>query len=141
MKKLVFAALMLASVAGFAQEKKEKPQGGRGAKTEKVTPEEQSKQLASELKLDAKQQEKVKALYADQEKKRAQVKPEGGKKPEGEKPNREEFEAKMKKENEEFDGKMKGILTPDQYTSWKKSQKQQPEHGKGGKKPAKEKKS
>jgi protein CpxP len=141
MKKLIFGALLLGAFVGNAQEKKQKPEGGRGHKTEKVTPEDQSKQLASELKLDAKQQEKVKALYADQEKKRAQLKPEAGKKTEGEKPNREEFETKMKKENEEFDGKMKGILTADQYTAWKKSQKQQPAQAGTGKKPAKQKKS
>lgn len=134
MKRFIIAAFMLASLAGVAQEKQARPEGGRDQKTEKVTPDEQTKQLASELKLNNKQQKKVKALYTEQEKKRAQNRPEGGKKPSGEKPNREEFEAKMKKENEEFDGKMKGILTPDQYTAWKKSQKQQPAERKGDKK-------
>lgn len=126
--KKVFSVLMLAAaLSGMAQEKKQKPEGGRPGKEAHVTPEDQTKQLASELKLDDKQQAKVKALYAEQEKKRAANKPEKGEKGEkpanGEKPNREEMEAKMETENADFDKKMKGILTAEQYKKWQESQK------------------
>lgn len=132
------AVLLMASLSTFAQEKKEKPEGGRGRNTEKVTPDEQTKQLAKELDLNDKQQAKVKALYTEQEKDRAAFKPEEGKKGEkpakgekAEKPNHDEMEAKMKKDNEAFDAKMKGILTAEQYTKWQASQKK----GRGSDKP------
>ena len=126
---------MLAAVlSGFAQQKKQKPEGGRPGKTEQVTPDDQVKQLTAELNLDKKQQEKVKALYAEQEKQRAAAKPEkggrvekpqGGDQPEkgtkGEKPNREDMKAKMKAENADFEKKMKGILTDAQYKKWQES--------------------
>lgn len=126
MKKIVIVAALLMAVSGFAQEKKESAR--QQHKTEKVTPEEQSKQLGKELGLDARQQEKVKALYTEQEKQRAAFKPEGEKSEKPQKPNREEAQAKIKKENDAFDSKMKDILKPEQYTKWQASQKK----GKGG---------
>jgi hypothetical protein len=138
MKKVFSLVMLIAALSGFAQEKRQMPEGGRGGKTEQVTPDEQVKQLTAELNLDKKQQEKVKALYAEQEKQRAAGKPEKGEKgekglkPEGDKPekgakgdqpNREGMEAKMKAENAEFDKKMKGILTDAQYKKWQESAK------------------
>lgn len=141
---MTMAVLLMATLSTFAQEKKQKPEGGREQKTEKVTPDDQTKQLAKELNLNDKQQAKVKALYTEQEKTRG-AKPEEGKKGEkpakGEKPDRTEMEAKMKKDNEAFDSKMKGILTAEQYTKWQASQKKgrgdKPEKGEGSRKPVK----
>ena len=140
MKKVFSIVMLAAALSGFAQEKKQKPEGGRPAKTEQVTPDDQVKQLTAELNLDKKQQEKVKALYTEQEKQRAANKPEkgergekpqGGEKPErganGENPGHEGMEAKMKTENAAFDKKMKGILTDAQYKKWQESAKKGPD--------------
>ncbi|WP_051200083.1 hypothetical protein [Flavobacterium subsaxonicum] len=121
MKKFVMAALLLASVAGFAQDKKELKEGHK-PKTE-ITPDEQAKNLTKELGLNDKQQAKVKAFYTEEQKKRESNKPEGGKK--GEKPDATAMEAKMKEEQAATDKKMKGILTDEQYTKWKSNQKNQ----------------
>lgn len=136
MKKLVFAALMLASVAGFAQEKKEKPEGGRPPQEERLTPEEHTKRLTKDLKLDAAQQEKVKAYFAEQDKKHAANRPEGGKKPEkGERTEPPKGDDPRKKEREETNAKMKEILNKEQYKQWQKSnQADAPAGKKGGKK-------
>ena len=123
MKKFVVAVMLLAGIAGFAQEKKAVKEGAQPHKKEKVTTDEQANQLAKELNLDAKQQAKVKELYADQEKQRAAAKPEELKK--GEKHDHAAMEAKIKTENEAFDKKMKGVLTNEQYTKWKESGKKQ----------------
>jgi len=85
MKKFIIGAFMLAGLAGFAQEQPEVKEAGAKPKREhhqpkeKVSPEEQSKQLAKELNLDDNQQARVKALYAEQEKTRAANKPTGKK--------------------------------------------------------------
>lgn len=124
MKKLVFAALLLASVAGFAQEKQEKPEGGRPPREERLTPEEHTKRLTKDLKLDATQQEKVKAHFAEQEKKHAALKADGGKKPEkGKKPEPPKGDDPRKKSREETDAKMKEILNKDQYKQWQQLNK------------------
>jgi protein CpxP len=125
MKKVVMALLLMAGVAGFAQEKPAtKPDAPKHKmdKGPKVTPEEQAKQIAKELSLDDAQQAKVKALYAEQEKKRAadiDVK----KMEKGEQHDHAAMEARMKKENAAFDTKMKGILSKEQYTKWQASLK------------------
>jgi len=131
MKKVVMAVLLMAGIAGVAQEKEVKPEGGHRPKMEKVTPEEQTKQLTKELGLDAGQQAKVKELYAQQEKQRAANKPA-----EGEKHDHAAMEEKMKEENVAFEGKIKAILTADQYTKGQASVKNKkgPKHG-GGIKP------
>ena len=126
MKKMIVAAFLIAGIAGFAQEKQEVkdasgPQREHKGPGKKVTPEEQTKQLAKELSLDEKQQAKVKALYDEEEKQRAAARPEEGKK--GEAHDHAAMEAGMKAKNDAFDTKMKGILTADQYTKWKASVK------------------
>ena len=137
MKKFVMAVMLLAGITGFAQEKSEVKEGGRPRK-EKVTPDEQSKQLARELNLNDNQQGKIKELYTEQEKQRAAFKPTEEKK--GEKHDHTAIQAKMKTENDAFNNKMKAILTPDQYTKWKTSENKQG-HGKLKGKPEGEKKS
>lgn len=121
MKKFVIAALLLAGVAGFAQERKE-PREGQKPKKE-LTADEKTKTLTEELQLNEKQQAKVKEVYAEEHKRRESNKPNGAAK--GEKPNREAMEAKMKEDQAATDKKMKDILTAEQYTKWKSSQKKE----------------
>ncbi len=119
MKKCIAALLLLAGLTMSAQERQGPPQGGPGK--DRPTTEEQVKTLTKDLNLDSKQQEKVKELYTAQEKKRSSFKPDGSQK--AEKPNREEMEAKMKAEQTDFDSKIKKILTEEQYTKYKASEK------------------
>lgn len=127
MKKTVTALMLLAAMAGFAQEKPAKPAGEK-IKTEKkghkqkVTADEQSKQLAKELNLNDAQQAKVKALYEEQEKARANN-PDAAKMAKGEQHDHAAMEKKAKEENTAFDTKMKGILSKEQYTTWQASVK------------------
>lgn len=137
MKKFVLAVMLLAGLTTFAQEKAPLKEGGR-PKKEKVTPEQQAKQVAQELNLNDSQQKKIKELYTDQEKQRANFKPT--EKP-GEKHDHAAMQAQMKKENDAFEVKMKNILTADQYTKWKAADKKQGGHGKHDGKPGAEKKS
>jgi len=120
------AAMLLAGLTTFAQEKAPVKEGGR-PKMEKVTPDQQSRELAQSLNLNDSQQAKVKALYAEQEKQRAAAKPTEPKP--GEKHDHAAMQAQMKKDNDAFDVKMKNILTADQYTKWKASEKTRGGHG------------
>ena len=128
MKNFIIGAFMLAGLMGFAQEKTVTKDAGHKTKKEhhqpkeKVTPEEQSKQLAKELNLDDNQKARVKTLYAEQEKARSANMPVSKK---GEQPGREAMEAKIKKDNDAFDAKMKGVLSADQYIKWKALLKKQ----------------
>lgn len=124
------AVLLMAGVAGFAQEKPAAKPDGQKHKTEKghklkVTPDEQAKQIAKELSLNDDQQAKVKVLYAEQEKKRA-ADPDLKKMEKGEQHDHAAMEARMKKENTAFDTKMKGILSKEQYAKWQASVKPAP---------------
>jgi Spy/CpxP family protein refolding chaperone len=132
MKKCIAAILLLTGLTVSAQDRQGPPQGGPGK--DRPTTEEQVKTLTKELNLDSKQQAKVKELYAAQEKKRGASKPDGNQK--GEKPNREEMEAKMKAEQTDFDSKIKKILTEEQYTKYKASEKNK-QGGKKGEGPKK----
>jgi len=131
MKKILTAAILMAAIGGFAQEKAPIKQAGGKIKTEKtekkehkvkVTPDEQSKQLAKELNLNDVQQAKVKSLYEEQEKARAKN-PDLVKMEKGEQHDHAAMAKKMKEENTAFETKMKGILSKDQYTTWKASTK------------------
>jgi Spy/CpxP family protein refolding chaperone len=113
MKKLIIAALLVVGVSSFAQDNNDRPQRSN------MTPEQRSEQriarMTKDLNLDAKQQEQLKQLYAEQAKAReAQRANATDKKEQG----RENMEAQRKATEE----KMKAILTPEQLTKWKASQ-------------------
>jgi Spy/CpxP family protein refolding chaperone len=113
MKKLIIAALLVVGVSSFAQDNTDRPQRSN------MTPEQRSEQriarMTKDLNLDAKQQEQLKQLYAEQAKAReAQRANATDKKDQG----RENMEAQRKATEE----KMAAILTPEQLTKWKASQ-------------------
>lgn len=112
MKKLIIAALLIVSASTFAQDNNDRPQR---ANMGNMTPEQRSEQriarMTKELNLDAKQQEQIKQLYADQAAQRANRQDNKGQ-------GRENMEAQRKAMEE----KMKAILTPEQLQKWKSNQ-------------------
>lgn len=125
MKKIVTGLLLLAAIGGYAQEKPVKPAGEKvksenKMQKQKVTPNEQAKQIAKELNLNDTQQAKVKALYEEQEKARAKN-PDAVKMAKGEQHDHAAMEKKMKEENVAFETKMKNILSKEQYVKWQES--------------------
>ena len=113
MKKLIIAALLVAGMTTYAQEKKETP---NSAKMERMTPEErqerQVKRLTSELTLTAQQQEQVKQLLAAQATNRENPMDRKELSKEEMKARREASRTKMKEERKMMEDKLKGILIP-----------------------------
>ena len=102
MKKLIITAFLVVGVASFAQNNNNRPQRGD------FSPETRVERLTTQLNLDAKQQEQVKQLYAEQAKNRqAQT---GF--------SREQMQEERKKTDE----KLKTILTPEQLKKWEANQ-------------------
>ena len=102
MKKLIIAALLVVGASSFAQNNNDRPQRGD------FSPEKRVERLTTQLNLDAKQQEQVKQLYAEQAKNRqAQT---GF--------SREQ----MMEERKKTDEKLKTILTPEQLKKWEANQ-------------------
>lgn len=117
MKHFIMAGLLLTGVASFAQTAvKDATAAADKPKREMVTPESQSKALATELSLDAKQQAKVKELFERQEKLKAELKEE--RKTATDETQKAALRAKAKEARTSFQDGMKGILTPEQYTKW-----------------------
>lgn len=123
MRKLILAVALVVGLTTFAQEKKREG---------KMTPEQQVevvlKKMTSELSLDAKQQDQVKALLVEQSKnlevKKAEFKTRREK---GDKPSDEEIAAMKKNRIDEelaMKNKMKKILTEDQYKKWNEVKKE-----------------
>lgn len=123
MKKLIIAALLVVGMTTFAQDKKERP---KRAQMEKITPEQrQEKQLqrmTTELGLNAKQQEQMKQLLAEQATKREAMMEKREASREEMKKQREASRDKMEKQRETMENKMKAILTPEQLAKWKSNQ-------------------
>ena len=113
MKKLIIAALLVAGMTTYAQEKKETP---NRAKMERMTPEErqerQVKRLTSELTLTAQQQ----ATNRENPMDRKELSKEEMK------ARREASRTKMQEDRKMMEDKLKGILTPAQFTTYKANQ-------------------
>ena len=123
MKKLIIAALLVVSVSTFAQDRKERPQRGEmGNMTPEQRSERRVERMAKDLNLDAKQQEQLKQMYADEAKEReammADMKNKKDKSKEKADDQRKGMQDRMKASEE----KMKAILTPEQFTKWKSNQ-------------------
>lgn len=121
MKKLLITAILLVSIAGFAQDKNDGSKRAQRAKMEQLTPEQRIEKriekMTTELTLDAKQQEKIREIFKDEavanEKQRAEMK------------------KKKEQAREKMDSKLKSILTPDQLTKMEnKRNKMQERRGK-----------
>ncbi len=124
MKKLIIAAILVLSISAFAQEKNENESNNQ--KREHRSPEERNamllKKMTSELNLNAKQQEQIKAVMAEQKAKReAFMKEKMANNEATKEATKEELNArreKMQGAKKEMDEKLKSILTPEQYTKW-----------------------
>ena len=123
MKKLIIAALLVAGMTTYAQEKKETP---NRANMERMTPEErqerQLKRLTTELTLNAQQQEQVKQLLASQTVNRQNQMDRKELSKEEMKARREAAVKKMQDDRKIMEDKMKVILTPAQFGTWKADQ-------------------
>ncbi|MGL5112268.1 MAG: hypothetical protein ACRC6O_06490 [Flavobacterium sp.] len=132
MKKVIMLAVLLIGLNGMAQQRNERPNRDQ---IEKMTPEQrqekQLKRLTSDLNLNAKQQEEVKKLMAEQNSKMSDLraKKEVAKNEQllANSKERKEMAEKMKVEKEANDAKMKAILTKDQYTKWENNRAMQQE--------------
>jgi len=126
MKKLIIAALLVVGISAFAQDRKEIGNRPNRSEMEKLSPEQRAelmvKKMTLDLELDAKQQEQVKQIIAEQGAKREAMraermaKKEDGKKREGD----EQFTMKNKILDEQIvmQDKMKKILSPAQFEKW-----------------------
>lgn len=123
MRKVIMAALLVVSLSSVAQQRRERPNRDE---MEKLTPEQRQEKhlnkLTTDLNLNAKQQEEVKKLLAEQSAKAAEFKAKREAKKDEQllasAKERKEMAQKMKAEKEANDAKMKSILTSEQYTKW-----------------------
>ena len=119
MKKVFIVAILALSLNSFAQDRKEKHSRGE---MEQMTPEQRNqlmvKKMTLELDLNAKQQEQVGKIMAEQSAKREAMKAERKAKMEDAKADRFEMANKMLDDQIEMKNKMKSILSADQYTKW-----------------------
>lgn len=124
MKKLIIIALLAVGFSSFAQDQS---QPGQKWNRENRSPEQraqaQLKRMTSELNLDAKQQEQMKSIIAEQISKREAMMAERmANKDNQKKMTAEEREAFKKSRTEEkvaMENKIKAILTPDQFKKMK----------------------
>ena len=141
MKKLIIATLLVVGMSAFAQDKKEMEKRHHRDEMEKFTPEQRNqlmlKKMTLELDLNAKQQEQMKQIIAEQSTKREAMRTP--RKANQEKPTSDELFAmknKMLDEQIVMKNKMKSILSPEQFEKWdamKEKHHQRNEHrGHGG---------
>ena len=123
MKKLIVTIVLVISSLSFAQEKS------------KLSPEQQTelqvKKMTFDLDLDTKQQNELKTILLEQNKKRAtKIAELKDKKKQGVKLSaNEKFEMKSKMLDDQIElkAKMKKILTPDQMKKWEAKQEERKE--------------
>lgn len=135
MKKLIIVALLVVGITAFAQNRKEMGNRPDRSKMEKFSPEQRTqlmvKKLTLELDLNAKQQEQVKQIIAEQGLKKEAMRAERmAKKEEGQKQNADEqfaMKNKMLDEQIEMKNKMKTILSPEQFEKWSNLKEKQVE--------------
>ncbi|WP_269226361.1 hypothetical protein [Flavobacterium eburneipallidum] len=129
MKKLIIAALLVVSISAFAQDENqpERKPRGEGQQRERMSPEQRNKALldrmTTELKLDAKQQELIKPILAEQSARNQALRAErmaGGEKlKDMSSQEREALKTKREAEKTATESKLKAILTPEQFTKMK----------------------
>jgi hypothetical protein len=123
MKKLIIATLLVVGMSSFAQDKKEMEKRPHRDEMEKFTPEQRNqlmlKKMTLDLDLNAKQQEQMKQIIAEQSTKREAMRT--ARKANQEKPTSDELFAmknKMLDEQIVMKNKMKSILSPEQFEKW-----------------------
>jgi hypothetical protein len=119
MKKVFIIAVLAISLSSLAQDRKERHSKGA---MEQMTPEQRNqlhlKKMILDLDLNAKQQEQVAAIMAEQTAKREAMKAERKAKMEEAKANRFEMKNRMLDEQIEMKNKMKSILSVIQFSKW-----------------------
>jgi Spy/CpxP family protein refolding chaperone len=126
MKKLIIAALLVVGITAFAQNRKEMGNRPDKSKMEKFSPEQRTqlmvKKLTLDLDLNAKQQEQVKQIIAEQGLKRESMRAERmAKKEDKKRPTADEqfaMKNQMLDDQIAMKNKMKTILTPEQFEKW-----------------------
>ncbi len=136
MKKVCIVALLVIGLSSFAQERKERHPKGE---MEQMTPEQRNqlhlKKMTLDLDLNAKQQEQLTKILADQSAKREAMKAEHKVKMEETKAIRFEMKKKILDEQIEMKNKMKSILSAEQFAKWEmKKEKNNKRMGEGRKK-------
>lgn len=126
MKRLIITALLVVGLTSFAQNRKEMGNRPGRAEMEKLSPEQRNqlmlKKMTLELDLNAKQQEQVGQIIAEQSLKRESMRAERMAKKESERrPTADErfaLKNKMLDEQIAMKDKMKKILSPEQFEKW-----------------------
>ena len=136
MKNVCIVALLVIGLSSFAQERKERHPKGE---MEQMTPEQRNqlhlKKMTLDLDLNAKQQEQLTKILADQSAKREAMKAEHKVKMEEAKAIRFEMKKKILDEQIEMKNKMKSILSAEQFAKWEmKKEKNNKRMGEGRKK-------
>jgi len=136
MKKVCIVALLVIGLSSFAQERKERHPKGE---MEQMTPEQRNqlhlKKMTLDLDLNAKQQEQLTKILADQSAKREAIKAEHKAKLEETKAIRFEMKKKILDEQIEMKNKMKSILSAEQFAKWEmRKEKNNKRMGEGRKK-------
>ena len=129
MKKLIIAALLVVGMSSFAQDKKEMEKRSDRSEMGNLTPEQRNelalKKMTLDLGLNAKQQEQVGQVIAEQSAKREAMRAE--RKANQEKNSNERFDmrAKMMDEQIAMKNKMKTILSAEQFEKWNAQREKQ----------------
>ncbi|MFV5691384.1 hypothetical protein ACM55K_05095 [Flavobacterium sp. LT1R49] len=131
MKKLFIAALLVVGLSAFAQDNNEMEKRPNKSEMEKLTPEQRNelmlKKMTLDLDLNAKQQEQMKQVIAEQTTKREAMRAE--RKANQEKNTGENFDMRTKMMDEQIamKGKMKIILSAEQFEKWNTEKEKQQE--------------
>lgn len=127
MKKLIIAALLVIGFSSYAQDQNQPEKKSDRGQRERMSPEQRSQaqmdKLTTDLKLDAKQQEQIKPIIAEQTAKRQAMMAERmANRDSQKKMTAEERQAAMaarKEERTAMENKLKAILTPEQFKKMK----------------------
>jgi hypothetical protein len=131
MKKLFIATLLVVGLSAFAQDNKEMGKRPDRAEMEKLTPEQRNelmlKKMTLDLDLNAKQQEQMKQVIADQSAKREAMRAERKANQEKNTDERFDMRSKMMDEQIAMKSKMKSILSAEQFEKWNAEKEKQQE--------------
>lgn len=127
MKKLIIAALLVIGVSSFAHGQNQTEKKSNKNQRERLSPEQRSQaqldKMTTELNLDAKQQEQIKPIIAEQTAKREAMRAErmasNEKQKELSSGEREVLRQKRAEEKTAMDNKLKAILFPEQLKKMK----------------------
>jgi periplasmic protein CpxP/Spy len=126
-KKLIIAALLVVSISAFAQDQNQQDKKSDRGSREMKSPEERNearlKKMTTDLNLDAKQQEQIKPIIAEQTAKRDAMMAERMANKDSQKKmtadERQVFMNSRKEERTAMENKLKAILSPEQFKKMK----------------------